>query len=261
METITSTDGTPIAFERRGSGPPLVLVHGGAASNNSEWEPIIPQLAESFTVYAMNRRGRGESGDADTYTVEQEFEDVAALVDSIPEPVHLLGHSFGAICALEAVLLTDNVAKLVLYEPALADEGSEIFPEDLLQQIDERLAANDMEGALTVLLRSVGYSDEDINRRSSEELWRERLEATPTITRELRALNTYRFDPNRFSDLTVPIGLVTGGESPPLFQTSTVTLDEGLPNSRIITLPGQTHEAVTAAPGLFVEKVVLFLRE
>lgn len=261
METINSVDGTPIAFERTGSGSPLVLVHGGAASSNSEWEPVTPQLAEYFSVYAMNRRGRGGSGDADTYTVEREFEDVATLADCLPEPGYLLGHSFGAICALEAALLTDNVAKLVLYEPALAEEGCELFPEELLQQIDDRLAANDMEGALTVLLRSVGYSDEDINRRSSEELWRERLEAAPTITRELRALNAYRFDPNRFSDLTVPLGLVTGSESPTLFQTSTASLNEGLPNSRIITLPGQTHEAVTTAPNLFVEKVALFLRE
>lgn len=261
METITSVDGTAIAFERTGRGPPLVLVHGGAASNTSEWEPVIPQLADYFAVYAMNRRGRGGSGDAVTYDVKREFEDVAAVMDAISEPAHLLGHSFGAICTLEAVLRTDNVAKLVLYEPALAAEGSEIFPEELLQQIDDRLAANDMEGAVTVLLRSVGYSNEDIDRRSSEELWLERLEAAPTITRELRALNAYRFDPSRFSDLTVPIGLVTGSESPALFQSSTATLDEGLPNSRIVTLPGQTHEAVTAAPDLFVEKVASFLRE
>ena len=261
METVTSADGTPIAYERTGSGSPLLLVHGGAAASHSDWEPVIPQLAECFTVYAMNRRGRGESGDAGAYTVEQEFEDVAAVVGSISEPVHLLGHSFGAVCTLEAALLTDNVVKLILYEPALADEESEIFPEELLQQIDDRLAANDMAGALRVILRNVGYSDEDIDRLSTEELWRVRLEAAPTITRELRALNAYRFDPDRFSDLNVPTGLVTGSESPPLFQTSTTTLDECLPNSRIITLPRQTHEAVTAAPDLFVEKVAAFLRE
>ena len=261
METIVSADGTPIAFERTGRGPPLVLVHGGAAASHIDWEPVVPQLAVYFTVYAINRRGRGESGDADTYAVEREFEDVAAVVESISEPVHLLGHSFGAICALEAALLTDNIARLVLYEPALADEEGEIFPEDLLQRIDDRLAANDMEGALTVILRSVGYSDEEINRLATEELWRVRLEAAPTITRELRALNDYRFDADRFSDLTVPTGLVTGSESPTLFRTSTATLDECLPNSRIVTLPGQTHEAVTAAPDLFVENVTSFLRD
>lgn len=261
METVSSADRTPIAFERTGSGSPLVLVHGGAAASHIDWEPVVPQLAEYFTIYAMNRRGRGESGDADTYTVEQEFDDVAAVVNSISEPVHLLGHSFGALCTLEAALLTDNIAKLVLYEPALGDAGSEIFSEELLQRIDSRLDANDMDGALTVLLHSVGYSDGDIDRLSTEELWRVRLEAAPTITRELRALNAYRFAPDRFSDLSVPTGLVTGSESPTLFQISTARLDEGLPNSHIITLPEQTHEAVTAAPDLFVEKVAAFLRE
>jgi pimeloyl-ACP methyl ester carboxylesterase len=260
-ETVTSADGTAIAYERTGSGPPLVLVHGGAAASHIDWEPVAPRLADYFTVYAMDRRGRGESGDADTYTVEREFEDVAAVVDSIAEPVHLLGHSFGAICALEVALRTDNIAKLVLYEPALADDGDEIFPEELLQQVDDRLDANDMVGALTVLLQSVGYSDEDIGRLSTEELWRVQLEAAPTVTRELRALNTYRFNPDRFGDHQIPTGLVTGSESPTLFQTSTATLDEGLSNSRIITLPGQTHEAVTAAPDLFVEKIASFLRE
>lgn len=260
-ETVTSADGTAIAYERTGSGPPLVLVHGGAAASHIDWEPVAPRLAEYFTVYAMDRRGRGESGDADTYTVEREFEDVAAVVDSISEPVHLLGYSFGAICALEAALRTDSIATLVLYEPALADDGGEIFPEELLQQIDDRLDGNDMVGALTVLLRSVGYSDEDIERLSTEEIWRVQLEATPTITRELRALNAYRFDPDRFGDLVVPTGLVTGSESPTLFRTSTATLDEDLPNSRIITLPGQTHEAATAAPDLFVEKVASFLHK
>lgn len=261
METVTSADGTTIAFERTGSGSPLVVVHGGAAASHIDWEPVIPRLAEDFTVYALDRRGRGGSGDADTYTVEREFEDVAAVVDSIPEPAHLLGHSFGALCTLEAALLTDNAAKLVLYEPAIADERGEIFPEGLLRRIDDRLEGNDMEGAVTVLLQSVGYSDEDIDRLSTEELWRVRLDAAPTITRELRALNDYRFVPDRFGALAVPTGLVTGSESPTLFQTSTATLDEGLPNSRVITIPGQTHEAVTAAPELFTEKVTTFLHE
>ena len=261
MGTVTSSDRTAIAFERTGSGPPLVLVHGGAAASHVDWEPVIPQLAEHFTVYAMDRRGRGGSGDADSYAVEREFEDVAAIVDSIPKPVNLLGYSFGAICVLEATLLTDNVAKLVLYEPAIVDEGEEIFPEDLLQRIDDHLSKNDMEGALTTLLRGVGYSDEDIQRSMTEEFWRIRLEAAPTITRELRALNAYRFDPDRFGDFTILTGLVTGSESPTLFQTSTAMLDEGLPSSRIIPLPGQTHEAVTAAPDLFVEEVTSFLIE
>lgn len=261
METVTSADGTQIAYERTGSGPPLVVVHGGASASHLAWKPVRPQLAEHFTVYAMDRRGRGESGDADGYTVEREFDDIAAVVDSIPEPVNLLGHSFGAICALEAALLTDNIAKLVLYEPAIAEEGVEIFPEALLQRIDKRLAENDLEGSLRTVFQGVGYSDEEIDQLTTEEFWRVGMEAAPTITRELRALNAYRFDPDRFSTLTVPTGLVSGSESPTLFQTSTMSLNRELSNSCIITLAGQTHEALSTAPDLFVEKVTMFLRE
>jgi pimeloyl-ACP methyl ester carboxylesterase len=80
METITSRDGTPIAYERSGEGPPLVLVHGMTSTHRS-WE-LLPELREHFTVYAMERRGRGESGDAAEYSLEREVEDVVALIDS-----------------------------------------------------------------------------------------------------------------------------------------------------------------------------------
>lgn len=87
------------------------------------------------------------------------------------------------------------------------------------------------------------------------------LGAAHTITRELRALNAYRFDPSRFASLTVPTVLLSGSESPPLFATVVATHHEGLPHSRIVTIPGQPHEAMTTAPYLFVETVVEFLTE
>ena len=89
METITSKDGTLIAYRRSGEGPPLVLVHG-AAANHSRWTPILPAFEERFTVCAVDRRGRGGSGDSDDYAIEREFEDVAAVVDSFGEPANLL---------------------------------------------------------------------------------------------------------------------------------------------------------------------------
>ena len=114
--TVTSKDGTPIAYWRSGEGPPLVLVHGTTA-DHSRWTPVLPAFEQRFTVCAVDRRDRGGSGDSEDYSIEREFEDVAAVVDSIGEPVDLLGHSYGAVCALEAALLTRNVHKLVLYEP------------------------------------------------------------------------------------------------------------------------------------------------
>src|SRR5829696_4622459 len=126
VETITSEDGTPIAYRRSGEGPPLVLVHG-AAADRGRWSPVLPALEKRFTVYAIDRRGRGGSGDSDGYTMEREAEDVASVVDSIGEPVNLLGHSYGALLALEAALVAKNVRKLVLYEPGIEVAGQEIY--------------------------------------------------------------------------------------------------------------------------------------
>ena len=113
-----SDDGTLIGYWRTGEGPPLILVHGTSA-DHTRWDPVLPTLAEHFTVYAIDRRGRGESGDAADYSLESEVEDVVAVVDSIGAPVSLLGHSYGAVCSLEASQRSERVRKLVLYEPPL----------------------------------------------------------------------------------------------------------------------------------------------
>src|SRR3954451_21108807 len=128
--TVMTEGGTPVAYWRYGKGPPLVLVHGTAA-DHSRWSPVLPALEERFTVYAVDRRGRGGSGDADDYAVEREFEDVAAVVDSLGEPVNLLGQSHGGLCALEAALLSSGIRALVLYEPPFETAGAEMNPPEV----------------------------------------------------------------------------------------------------------------------------------
>src|SRR3712207_4033192 len=127
QETVTSVDDTPIAYWRSGEGPPLVLVHGTAA-DHIRWTPVLPVFEQHFTVYAIDRRGRGGSDDSGDYAIEREFEDIAAVVDSLGEPAFLLGHSYGALCALEAALLTRNVRKLMLYEPPMDASGGGVNP-------------------------------------------------------------------------------------------------------------------------------------
>ncbi|HLF01405.1 MAG TPA: alpha/beta fold hydrolase, partial [Anaerolineales bacterium] len=96
MDKITSKDGAPLACHRTGVGSPLVLVHGTGGSS-ARWTPILPAIEAQFSIYALDRRGRGGSGDAPNYSLEREFEDVALVVDSIQPPVDLLGHSFGGM--------------------------------------------------------------------------------------------------------------------------------------------------------------------
>ena len=125
MEHITSRDGTPIAYERCGNGLPLVLIHG-AAADHTRWTPLLQELEKRFTVYAIDRRGRGESGDVGPYRVEREYEYVVAVVNSIPGPVNLLGHSYGVICSLEASLKVSNLRKLILYEPPISTDVKKV---------------------------------------------------------------------------------------------------------------------------------------
>ena len=124
MGSVRSRDGTKIAYRNRGAGPPLVLVHGVAAANPVDW-PAAEALARRFTLYGVDRRGRRASGDGGSYALAREAEDVAAVVDAIGGRAFLLGHSFGGLCAMEAALLTPNVLKLILYEPASAPAPEE----------------------------------------------------------------------------------------------------------------------------------------
>lgn len=116
LDKVNSLDGTPIAYYRSGEGSLLILVPSAGAVNPTAW-PVFLQLVVHFTVYAVDRRGHGMSGDSPTYSIKREFENVAAIIDFLKEPANVLGHSFGGLCALEAALLTPNIRKLVLYEP------------------------------------------------------------------------------------------------------------------------------------------------
>lgn len=122
-----------------------MLVHG-TGGFSTRWKPILPALEKYRTVYAVDRRGRGESGDGSNYAIEREFDDVAAVVDPIGNGVDLLGHSFGAVCALEAGLRTSHLRKLILYEPPLALVGLSIYPEGIVDRLRAQLDSGDRLG-------------------------------------------------------------------------------------------------------------------
>jgi len=259
METIHSKDGTPIAYQRSGAGSPLVLVHGTGGAH-SRWTPILPALEKRFSVFAVDRRGRGESGDADIYAHAREFEDIAAVVNSLGESVYLLGHSFGAICSLEAALLTSNLHKLILYEPPIPVQGVHIYPEGVIDRLQALLDAGDREGVLTTFFREVvkmPSNEFDLFRASPA--WPTRVAAAHTLPRELRVAERYQFDAKRFTDLAVPTLLLLGGDSPAFFGAAIDAVAAALPDSRTVVLPGQQHIAMDTAPELFAREVLAFL--
>jgi pimeloyl-ACP methyl ester carboxylesterase len=261
METIPSKDGIFIAYQRSGAGPPLILVHGTGGSH-VRWASIQPDLEPHFSLYAVDRRGRGESGDAAVYAIEREFEDVAALVEAIGQPVYLLGHSYGGICALEATLLTQHIRKLVLYEPPIPSPGVQIYPEGAIDRLEALLATNKREEVLmTFMSEVVRMPAHELAQSRASPAWPARVAAAHTLPRELRAHERYRFEPDRFKGLTLPTLLLVGGDSPPRFKMAIDTLNATLPNGQVVVLPGQQHIAMDTAPDLFIREVLAFLSE
>lgn len=256
---VRSADGTSIAVWVAGEGPPLVLVHGSLC-DHTRFDPLVAELGDGVTTFAMDRRGFGASGDAPRYAIEREFEDVAAVVDSLGEPVNLLGHSGGALYALEAALLTRNVRKLVLYEPPIEVTGEGIIPPGVVDRLEAMLEAGDREGVVATMLREVaGVPPEGVEYMRSLPVWEARVAAAHTIPRELRTGETYRFDPERFRNLAIPTLLLLGGDSPAIFEEASKAVSEALPNSRIVVMPGQGHVAIDTAPDLFTTEVLQFV--
>jgi pimeloyl-ACP methyl ester carboxylesterase len=258
MEKVKSKDGTDIAYWVGGEGPPLVLVHGTTA-DHTRWASVSPAFQEKFTVYAVDRRGRGESGDTLPYAIEREFEDIAAVVNAIPGPVNLLGHSYGAICSLGAALLTEAIAKLVLYEPPIP-AGIDIYPPGAADRIQKLVDAGDRDGAVSTFFREiVKMPEHELALQRSLPIWKARVAAAHTIPREMMFDEQYKFSPERFRKVDVPALLLLGGDSPPFLKGATELVSQTLPHNRIAVMPGQQHTAMNTAPQLFTSEVLKFL--
>jgi pimeloyl-ACP methyl ester carboxylesterase len=259
MKQVISSDGTPISYLQKGSGPPLLLVHGTTA-DHTRWLPLLPSLQDTFTVYAMDRRGRGESGDSSEYNIRKEAEDIAAIVNSLDEKVSVLGHSYGGLCTLEASLLTDNLKKMILYEPVIPLDDNPIYPEGLLDKVKQALNKGENEAALELFIKEVvKMPEEEFRFYSKLPAWQRRIKAAPTIPRESLSEESYTVDPDKFSEINVPVLLLLGGESINLFKMVSKALNQVLPNCRTVILPGQRHVAMDTNPSLFANEVSSFL--
>jgi pimeloyl-ACP methyl ester carboxylesterase len=259
MVTAVSMDGTKITSWRSGTGPALVLVHG-TAMDHRQWDGVVPELAPYFSVYAMDRRGRGASGDGPAFAIEREVEDVVAVVNDIGDPVHIIGSSYGAICSLEAARRTQRIASLVLYEPPLLG-GMVELPPGFLDEV-ERLSAEGRreEAAVQVYQTMMGLSPEVIEQLRADPGWANRVASVPAIPREVRAVQGYRFNWNAYRDMDRRTLLLDGELSPPPLRASTAAVDAILSHSRVVVLHGQGHGAVRFAPKLVAAEVLAFLR-
>ncbi len=257
-EYITSADGTTIAYHTKGAGRPVLLVHGTTA-DHTRWAGVAPQLERRFRVCTMDRRGRGESGDGADYSLMREAEDIAAFVDAIGEPASIVAHSYGAVCALEAALLTTGIKMMVLYEPPIPT-GLPMYPPGVPDRMQKLIDDQNLEAALTVFFHEVvGMPEPAFSEYRSLPTWPGRVRLAPTIPRELSIDRGYTFDPDRFAEVSFPVLLLLGGDSPPLFKDATQAVHAALANSSVSVLPGQQHIAMDTNPELFVSEVLKFL--
>jgi pimeloyl-ACP methyl ester carboxylesterase len=263
LRSVISADGTRIGFERSGAGPALLLVHGGT-SDRHRWAHITPGLAERYTVYLMDRRGRGLSQDCGAgYALAREAEDIAAVVDSIGDQVFVLGHSFGATCSLEAGLISDGIAAMLLYEPPFTTSIYSPVSQKVLLRLEELLAAGLREQALEAFYLEANGAAEGqslIDTLKGTPVWNARMAVVHTIVREAGEADAYGSDLTRLSRLKMPVRFLIGTNSRPDLWSATVAAAGAVAGSDIVVLPGQGHTAMDGAPDYFVDQISAFLR-
>lgn len=275
---IASRDGTEIAVFAGGTAAsgtrPLVLVHGTTADHLT-FRVTGPILGRRRRLYAIDRRGRGASGDAPhadaphTYAIEREFEDLAAVIEALAadagEAVDVLGHSFGGRCALGAALRTRSIRRIVCYEGAPPHDtgpGSAYEPTWLLPALEEDLGHGDLEALLVRFMRTVvGLDDAGLARFRADPVWPLRVAAAPTILRELAASNDPAAGLDALAGVTAPVLQVLGSASPPAFGRNTAALDARLADGRVVVIDGAAHAAHHTHPGAFTAAVEAFLDE
>jgi pimeloyl-ACP methyl ester carboxylesterase len=248
MNHVTSKDGTPIAYERMGSGPAVILVTGGL-DDGSENTPLAAELAEHFTAYNYSRRGRGNSGDTLPYAVQREIEDIGALVAEAGGSAHLYGVSSGGALALEAAAAGIAIDKLAVYEVPynMAGDWRQRW-RDYVAQLGAALAEDRRGDALGLFMWLAGSSDEDVAAVRSSPYWPGMEAVAHTLAYDAACLGDGRPPAARLANITQPTLVATGGPHPPGAASWVLALDQAadaiaasIPHAERRTIEGQSH--------------------
>lgn len=254
--TVTSPDGVDLSVRVTGDGAPVVLIHGSLDGMNS-FAFVEPTLTERWSVWTYDRRGRGGSDDAaGDYVLQLEAEDLRAIVDSIGEPPHVVGHSYGALVAIRAALDGVPMRSVVLYEPPI---NGEAIAETTVEEIDQLVVSDRPDDAVRMMASDLaGVSDEELSIALAVPPIRKVLrDGSRTIVRELRTAHAHQW-------FELPIRgiptLVVRGERPssPAYP-SDEQATEIAEDVTVATLEGQGHLAITFAPQEFLDAVESFL--
>ncbi|MEF3310558.1 alpha/beta hydrolase [Paenibacillus sp. GYB004] len=248
MNIAYSKDGTTIAYDKAGHGPPLILVDGALCSRESGPNgPLAALLQQHFTVFTYDRRGRGGSGDTLPYEIGREIEDLAALIGEAGGSAYVYGISSGAALALEAARRLPSIRKLALYEaPFVIDNSRKPVPENYLEQMEGYLAAGRRSAAVKHFMRKgVGLPAPVVAMMPLMPAWSKLKAVAHTLPYDtLLTVNHQRGSAStldRWSSVTVPTLVAVGGKSPAWMRNAMQSLRDALPHAKLETLEGQTH--------------------
>jgi pimeloyl-ACP methyl ester carboxylesterase len=244
-----------------------VLVHG-ATADHTTWRTSGPLLATSFEIHAIDRRGRGESGDGppgEPYAIEREYEDLVAVVDAVAaetgRQVDVVGHSYGGRIGLGAALLTPNLRRLVVYEGAPPPATGRGYQDaGTLDRVRALVAAGERDAALETFMREiVGMPPADLAAFRADPIWPRRAAAIHTTVRELEAETSAAASLDALGAVRQPVLQVLGGESRKPFDEATRALDARLRDGHIVTISGARHAAHHTHASEFVDAITTFL--
>jgi pimeloyl-ACP methyl ester carboxylesterase len=258
---VRSVDGTSISVVSAGHGPPLLLVHGGMTSS-ARWAPLWPFLTPEHEVSAMDRRGRGGSGDHDAYALEREFEDVTAVADDLARrhgsPVDVFGHSIGGVCVLGAAAAGAPFRRIVLYEPP----GPQTVPHDWVERATASVAAGQYGRAMAgFLIEVIGLTPATVASLRDSAVAEDSLGiVAATLVREAQALGTVDLD-GLAQRVVQPVLLLLGTESPGWAAAITHRLTGILPDPVLVTVEHHGHEGVDTDPRGVSTAITAFLAQ
>jgi pimeloyl-ACP methyl ester carboxylesterase len=241
MKLIESADGTRLALDRSGSGPPLVIVLGAFCDRASS-KGLTALLAASYTVYEYDRRGRGDSGNGLPLSIEGEVLDLAAVAGvaaTAGQPPFVYGHSSGGALALEAAARGVEMRRLAVYEPPYTgdnDPGAEFG-----QHLDELVGAGRRDQAVEQWLAMTGTPAPIIESIRSSPAWAHRQALAHTLSQDLRLANNGQVPEERLKRIGVPVLAVAGGASPPWAASTIATLVGAVPHATARIADGQHH--------------------
>ncbi|MFN8487713.1 MAG: alpha/beta hydrolase [Caldilineaceae bacterium] len=247
MNKVISADGTPLVYDRTGSGPALINVLGATATRGMVAQQGESNGAMPFTVYTYDRRGRGDSGDTAPYAVEREVEDLAAVIEAAGGSAFVFGHSSGAVLVLEAAKRGLPIGKLALYEPPfIIDNSRPPIPTDYVPHLRALIAAGRPEEALEYFMTAaVGVPAEYVPGMKQAPFWASSVAVAHTISYDGEIMgDTIWGDPaalQRFASITTPTLVMVGSKSPPYQQNAVETLAKVLPNAQYRSMAGQDH--------------------